>query len=261
MSTRLAGEPTTSLGTAISDAEQAGVGVWAGALGTDEIAVVRELTWAAARSERGFAGAPGYDLDALNLRVMDLISVDQKFRDLAFHPVALRVVEHFLGPGAILSNFNANITGPGSGSMHVHADQGFVIPPWPSVPLALNCIWAIDEFAEEVGATRYVPGSNRATDRPATSDPSAHETRPILGPAGSMVILDGRVWHTTGPNRTADRHRIAIFGYYIRPWLRQQVNWNAALAPDVVAQLTQQQLDVLGYGPMANVVNLMGHES
>jgi hypothetical protein len=250
---------------AIDDAAKHGVAIWRGALDDKTVAVVRERVWAAANSERHrMEGIPGYDFDNLNIRVMDLLGFDPVFRALAFHPVAMRAVEHFLGRRPLLSNFNGNITRPGSGGsngdggMHVHADQGFVLPPWPEEPLAWNCIWAIDDFSEETGATRIVPGSHLLRRRPHSTNPTDHDLVSIECPAGSMILLDGRVWHTTGVNRSRDRDRVGLFGYYVRGWLRPQVNWAAALDPAIASELTEAHLEILGYGPVANQENLMG---
>jgi ectoine hydroxylase-related dioxygenase (phytanoyl-CoA dioxygenase family) len=103
----------------------------------------------------------------------------------------------------------------------------------------------IDDFTDDVGATRYVPGSKLAVESP---DPGVdYESVPIEGPAGSMLVMDGRVWHTSGINRTPDRYRAAIFGYYVLPWIRQQLNWREVLSPETVAQCPPEYLELLGY--------------
>ena len=86
--------------------------------------------------------------------------------------------------------------------MVLHADQGYATEPWPPVPLAVNVGWILDDFTEEVGATRYVPGSHRAGGNP---DPErTYETVPVEAPAGSLLVMDGRIWHQSGINRTPD---------------------------------------------------------
>lgn len=60
-------------------------------------------------------------------------------------------------------------------------------------------------------------------------------------------MLDGRLWHQTGANQSRDCHRAALFGYYVRRWLRPQIDWNAALWPATVSSLSPQFLDLLGY--------------
>jgi fumagillin biosynthesis dioxygenase len=254
-----------ALEDAILDADTDGVGIWGEALDDTQVTLVREKVMAAAGSEgHAMYGVPGYDFDGLNIRVNDLFAFDEVFQGLAFHPAALRVISRFLGPRALLSNFNGNITRPGSGGengyggMHVHADQGFVIPPWPDVPLAFNCIWVIDDFTEETGATRYLPESHRSRGRPQSTDPAHHDLVSMEASAGSLILMDGRVWHTTGVNRSERSERIGLFGYYVRSWLRPQMNWSVALAADLQARLSDEQREMLGLNLMANTENLMG---
>ena len=171
--------------------------------------------------------------------------LDPVFVDLIRHPAALQFVQHALGPEFLISNFSANITAPGSQKMILHADQGYVPAPWPAQALACNVAWLLDDFTEENGGTRFIPGSHRHGHSP---DPAAaHETLAIEAPAGSLLVMDGRVWHQTGENRSADCQRAALFGYYVLRWIRPQINWNAALWPEIVAGLDADFLHLLGY--------------
>ena len=79
---------------------------------------------------------------------------------------------------------------------------------------------------------------------------------PVEAPAGSLLVMDGRIWHQSGINRTPDRHRAALFGYYVRSWIRPQVNWNVFLDPEVAASLSPEFLDLLGY--RTGYVDLLG---
>jgi len=150
-----------------------------------------------------------------------------------------------LGNSFLISNFSANITEPGNEPMQLHADQGYVVPPWPEIPLACNVAWLLDDFTEDNGGTCYVPGSHRHGHGP---DPErSYDTIPIQAPAGSMLIMDGRLWHRTGANRTESDKRAALFGYYALRWIRPQMSWNTTLWPTTVARLEPEFLDLLGY--------------
>ena len=89
--------------------------------------------------------------------------------------------------------------------MHLHADQYYVPQPW-TAPFAVNVAWLLDDFTDENGATRVIPGSHRAL--PDFSEPI--ETVPVEGPAGSIMVMDGRLWHQTGENRTSSVHRAGV---------------------------------------------------
>ena len=45
--------------------------------------------------------------------------------------------------------------------------------------------------------------------------------------------------HQTGANQSRNCHRAALFGYYVVRWLRPQINWNAALWPEVAARTAE----------------------
>ena len=241
-------QPTTSAAQALKDLNQHGAAILAGVLTREGAADVRRrLLDGAARSEADGVPTRGYafDPDQRNQRVFHLFNLDPVFVDLIRHPAALQFVQHTLGNEFLISNFSANITAPGSQKMILHADQGYVPAPWPAHPLACNVAWLLDDFTEENGGTRFIPGSHRHGHSP---DPAAaHDTVAIEAPAGSLLVMDGRVWHQTGENRSADCHRAALFGYYVLRWLRPQINWNAALWPDTVATLDADFLHLLGY--------------
>ena len=62
----------------------------------------------------------------------------------------------------------------------------------------------------------------------------------------------GRLWHTAGGNRWADRDRALLFALYTRGFLRPQTNGWRSLDDDVRARLSQrlQALCCLDYGNM-----------
>src|ERR1700722_4475147 len=191
---------------------------------------------------RGFP----FDPDTHNLRVFDLIGKDPVFVELVEHPLAVELVRHVIGQSFLLSNFSANVTAPGSGAMGMHADQGYVPAPWPPYPMAINVGWALDDFTEANGATRFVPGSHKKDHGPVMAD--AAKTAPIECRAGSIFIMDGRVWHQTGVNRTTDQTRAGLFAYYVRPFIRPQWNWQLTMKPEALARMSPLMREMLGFG-------------
>ena len=65
-----------------------------------------------------------------------------------------------------------------------------------------------------------------------------------------MVAVDGRVWHKTGNNRTADERRAGVFAWYTIPIYRAQENWFLALDDEVVERASDDLLVLLGYKAM-----------
>jgi ectoine hydroxylase-related dioxygenase (phytanoyl-CoA dioxygenase family) len=195
---------------------------------------------------------PVLDPNASNVRVFYLLALDALFRELIAHPVAVEMVKALLGETFLISNFTANIARPGSKSMALHSDQSLVVPePWVQ-PWAMNIIWCLTDVTFENGATLFIPGSQNWRTR-ADVPPDAHRRlRPFEAKAGSIIAMEGRIWHTSGANITPDQDRALLFGYYTKPFLRPQVNWNACLSPEVQAALSPQMRDWLGLEVTAN---------
>ena len=163
------------------------------------------------------------------------------------------MVRSLLGEDFLISNFTANIARPGSRSMPLHSDQALVTPePWLH-PWAMNIIWCLTDVRFENGATLFLPGSHRFARRSELPpDPLSH-MRPFEARAGSIIAMEGRVWHTSGANITQDEDRALLFGYYTTAFLRPQVNWNAALSPAVQASFAPDMRRWLGLDAEANV--------
>ena len=187
--------------------------------------------------------------DGSNQRVWTLLNKGQVFIDLALHPLALQLMERLLGYGFLLSNIDANTAGPGGKPMFLHADQSFVPSPWPwPFPLVANVMWMLDDFTPDNGATRIVPGSHLRGGGPELAGgPEDLRTVPVCAPAGTALVFDGRLWHQTGANTTADERRHGILAYYCRPFMRQQENWFVSLAPEVLASAPDRLRQLLGW--------------
>ena len=219
-----------------------------GVLTAAQAAEVRGRLVAAARTSEA-RGVPttyiGLDPNPRNVRVFNLLDLDPIFIELIQHPLALAAVRWLLGEHFLISNFTANIALPGSGSMAMHSDQGIVTtPPWAAAE-AINVIWVLDDMDEDNGATRYVPGSQHwqtLADVPA--DARALSV-PFEAPAGSILAMDGRLWHTSGENRSADRERALLFGFYCADHIRGQANWNVQLRDAAQAGLSAQMREWL----------------
>lgn len=217
---------------------------------------VRERLWRAAEeSER--RGVPtrriGLDPNEHNVRVFYLLELDAIFRELIQHPTAIDFVTTLLSGDFLISNFTANIALPGSRSMKLHSDQGIVVPePWFH-PWSVNVIWCLNDIDAENGATRYIPGSHKIRSASELPENAVEKTVPFEAKAGSIVVMDGRIWHTSGANVSQSRERALLFGYYSRSFIRQQQNWNASLSPETLAALSPQMREWLGLEARANV--------
>jgi ectoine hydroxylase-related dioxygenase (phytanoyl-CoA dioxygenase family) len=245
-------QATRDLEQAESDLKEHGVAIVADALSPEQLKLVRETLYRVADQNRRLPGmAEALLSDHGTQRVWNLPSRDPLFCDLIDNPIALRLVKALLGWPVLLSNISANITEPGSGQMWLHADQSLSPLPW-AAPHGLNIIWCVDDYTEANGATRVVPGSHRL-NRPPGHDEQNTKTVPVEAPAGSVIAMESRVWHTTGANISADRRRAGIFAYYTLPIFLPQENWWVSLDPAVryfASDTVLELLGIKGIGPM-----------
>lgn len=240
---------------ALAELRERGVAVIEGVLTDDEARRARDaLLLAAAESERrGLAThMPALDPNDANVRVFNLLDLHPIFRELIVHPLALALVRELLGEHFAISNFTANIARPGSRSMSVHSDQALVAPePWLA-PWSMNVIWCLDDVTRENGGTLYLPRSQRLTRRGELPERPLAQMEALRAPRGSIVAMDGRVWHTSGANVTPDSERALLFGYYSVDFLRPQTNFNVMLSEATKAGLSPELHRLLGLGPEGN---------
>jgi len=227
-----------------------------GVLSADDIARVNAAIEAAIAESRrrGVATYTDFmDPNDRNVRLYTLPDFDPVFIELLRRPLALDLVRALLGDGFIVSSFTANIALPGSRPMNWHSDQALVVPaPW-SDPWAINVIWCIDDVHDANGATRYVPGSHRYRSFAEVPDDLAARSVPFEASAGSIIAMDGRLWHSSGANRSDDERRAMLFAYYAKDFIRPQTNHEAALSPQTKASLDDDARALLGMGADANV--------
>lgn len=131
---------------------------------------------------------------------MSLPNKGDEFLELLTHPLYVESMDQLLGRGWLVSSSTANIAGPGGEPMFPHADQCYVPAPFSPRPLVANCGWLLDDFTEDNGGTRVVPGSHRLGRGPSPEEAAECDTVAIEGPAGSAFLFDGRLWHGTRAN-------------------------------------------------------------
>jgi fumagillin biosynthesis dioxygenase len=224
-------------------------------LSETEASHVLKRLWAAkeASAARGESThLPHLDPNESNVRVFYLLELDEIFRELIAHPSAISLVQDVLGPQFLISNFTANIARPGSKSMALHSDQSIVVPPPWHESWALNVIWCLSDVHKDNGATLFIPGSNQYKTQADVPTNAPDLLVPFEAKAGSIILMDGRVWHTSGSNITESEERALLFGYYTKGFLRQQVNWTARLSDVIKEGLPEELKEWLGLGVAAN---------
>jgi ectoine hydroxylase-related dioxygenase (phytanoyl-CoA dioxygenase family) len=242
-------EPVDTLEAALEQLELHGAAIIADAMPKALLGEVQTALYHAAQTDRkyGLAVDTGYGRDdRVNQRIWNLPSHDPVFCELAELPLALDLVKAVLGWPALLSSMSANIAYDGSGSMLIHCDQGHLPGPLEQA-WVINLGWCIDDFTAENGATMILPGSHRLNG--ARPDESAMQHMvPATAPAGSLLVLDGRLYHTNGASRSP-RSRAGVFAVYTVPFLLPQENWFLSLNPSVRQVGSENLLTLLGFRP------------
>jgi ectoine hydroxylase-related dioxygenase (phytanoyl-CoA dioxygenase family) len=234
---------TTDLEQAKADLDTYGVARVADALTPEQVEALRTRLVEQAAAERA-AGLAFLEYDGANQRVWNLPSKGKGFRDLLTAPVVRSLVRHVLQGDYCLSSHTANIAGPGGSAMVLHSDQGFS-PRSIEMALTVNVMWMLVDFTEDNGATRVVPGSHLVAAEPPHDGSIA--TVAGVGPVGTALVFDGRIWHGTGANTTTDEQRYGVLTYFCRPWMRPQENYTLSTHPDVLADLDDEVRALLGF--------------
>ena len=143
-------------------------------------------------------------------------------------------IESILGPLVKISFTTATINHGGNARGKWHADwpfnqnnAGHVTAPYPDLPMHVTTLWMLSPFSAANGGTLIVPKSHRSPNNPTGNngvDPEAvhPEEKNAEGEAGSVLILDSRIWHSTAPNRTSDP-RVSVVVRYAPWWLNTRV--------------------------------------
>ena len=203
-----------------------------------EIALGRRATTGelAALDEHGFVVVPALlsraEVDVLDAEFERLVAEDPQSRrhelgtrrakgdneDEAFavcwrHRVVLDAAVHVLGSTFEVGRIDLRDPNPGHGEQRHHPDHGQTPVP------GITATWYLDAFTADNGATRILPGSHRSGVPWATEIPIPGTEAPIpgeviaVGPAGSLLLRDARLFHAAGRNSTKSPRRSAFVFY------------------------------------------------
>jgi ectoine hydroxylase-related dioxygenase (phytanoyl-CoA dioxygenase family) len=218
-----------------------------GILSGEQLADLRER-FAELLAEEGDEAGKEVHQEAGTDRLADLVNKGQVFDVTYTHPRVLAGIAHVLNGDLKLSSLNARFAKPGEGLQGLHAD-------WDRLERAgdfqvCNSIWLLDDFTEQNGATRLVPGSHRrGTEMP--EDHMADTTAPhpderlLIAPAGTVVVFNSHTWHGGTRNETSNSRR-AMHAYYCRRNVAQQLDQRKYIRAETRRRLSDAALTVLG---------------
>ena len=164
-------------------------------------------------------------------------------------PLIEQLNDELLGNGHYAYSFASNIARPGSFPQTLHQDSGAIHPiQTPHAPILVNTVYIMQDVNEVNGGTLVIPTSHRLVSQVAPGE----EVGP-LPPAvnveakgGTVMLMDGRLLHGTGVNHT-DEWRYIMTNSNVKPWLRQQENWQLAIDPEVLRNASDKLLARMGY--------------
>jgi ectoine hydroxylase-related dioxygenase (phytanoyl-CoA dioxygenase family) len=142
--------------------------------------------------------------------INDLINRDAVFEVTYTHPRVLAAVYHVLRDEFRVGQIGGRDPLPGYGRQGLHADWTARSKGEPY--RIVTTIWLLDDFTNENGATRVVPGTHRLLGQPPKSfaDPSSRhgDQTIIIAKAGSVLVFNGHLWHSGTTNQSSSSRRV-----------------------------------------------------
>lgn len=192
-------------------------------------------------------------------RTGSLLARSVSFREIAAHPLVIGALDRVLADHA--TSYQLHLTqvieiGPGEPAQYVHRDQwAFDFFPFPSgFEVECHTMWAMNDFTEENGATRVVPGSHTWEDKLRLTEA---DTIPAEMSRGSVLVYLGSLYHGGGANHSSAPRRGINVGYTLS-WLRQEENQYLACPPEVARTLPESLAKLAGYQPGAYALGYYG---
>ncbi len=194
----------------------------------------------------GSLGQQGY--------VSDVLAIGPVMRHVLGASAIASLVDALLGDDGRLCIAQAIILDPGTGRgmwpRRWHADFYSSVQSIrdPTYAVAVNCLLAVDETTLENGATSIVQGSHRLVGNPGELS-SVLEKLELRVPvaSGSVIVLDGGLWHCAGFNATALPRRVVKM-LFVRGWVRQKMDYPALFAERGYAPTPADLPRLLGVG-------------
>ena len=223
-------------------------------ISTDTVAKLRGRSLELAELEQTSGHGHTYMQDDRAQRVWNLIDKGEVFEEAIQHRKMLAAMEYLLGSDCTLSSFTVNILYPGApdGGLHIDYPLSSLPTPRPNFPLVANSVWFLDDFTLENGATSCVPSSHHRLEAVPESGVEYDDEKQICGPAGSVLIVNGAVWHGSSENRS-DTTRVALLGFFCRSVLKPQQDHIKIVSDEVIDRASPTLRRLLGFNSLPNL--------
>ncbi len=215
------------LSRALEDIEVLGYTVLPGLLDEAELETARERVDALyVRQEKAY-GAERLAAIGDSWTARAPLLYDDYFLRFATHPSVLQLVTALLGEYFILNLQNA-ILNNSQGQPQTAWHRDLPYQEWvPSRPVAINVLYALDDFTAASGGTLLLPFSHRLENLPSWDFFERHQLV-AEAPAGSALVFNSWLVHRAGDN-VSGRPRRAMNHLYTSPIIKQQYDFPKAL--------------------------------
>lgn len=162
-------------------------------------------------------------------------------------PLIEQLLDEALGPGWHHLSFISNISYPGCHPQGMHQDQGLAAPyHFLEAPILVNTIYILQDVDEVNGGTLVVPGSHRLYCEGGGRFGKVPPPINLEAPAGTVLLLDGRMLHGGAVNRS-ESLRYIITNSVVRPFIRQQESFHLTIRPDILKRASEKFLWRCGF--------------
>jgi len=186
------------------------------------------------------AASVDVSIGSTTTRVNDFVNRGPEFDELYVYKPVLEACSSVIRRPFKLSTLHARTLHPYTPAQNLHVDFKRAEDGWPMIGFILM----VDEFREDNGATRFVPGSHKWTSNPDENPATEFDDVAVCAPAGSVIIYNGSVWHGHGANYTGEPRR-SIQGSYIRRDAEAAVNQAECIRPETLGRISELAKHVL----------------
>jgi ectoine hydroxylase-related dioxygenase (phytanoyl-CoA dioxygenase family) len=222
------------------------------ALSAEQVAVIKQRVLEQAEGER-LAGIAQKTPSGQNINCC--VNKGQCFEGLIEqHPAIVQggalieqLVTEALGANWICTSLIASISIKGGAPQALHQDQDIALDS--RSPITINILTPITDIDEVNGGTLVIPGSHLVLSEAVRNQTPVGKLPPAINidaKAGTMIITDGRLLHSTGINHT-ETPRIVMLNGMQHPLVRQQENWMLSVRPEVLQRASSKLLQRMGY--------------
>lgn len=164
------------------------------------------------------------------IRRSDLLKRGSVFGALITNEIILSIVSLYMNGNFKCATWSSNTlyktTSVENLKYNWHVDYPYHDIPvefWPvqHQPLSAQCVWMLDDFTVENGATLTIPHSHTFCTHPTLKNTKTCMPHKLIYPKGSVVISHGAWWHSQGINKT-DVPRTCLLSTYVRRWIKQK---------------------------------------